>query len=357
MIDAGFQCCDRWQLPADGRGVTAQDYHTMYLSALTIGQRLRNHPSVIDYSWSDNAPIKKQERVSLAGFARAGFDDPIISSAEYNASPILGPSGEKEGPYDWVPPDYWYDTSHSSTAPPDVDPTLTNVGGSWGFDSEESAGRHGADHGLDRTLPVPRRSGRAVAGPGVQPVPHQLRTGTHRLPVRHSVQPRQGHGGAATGTGRTWPSTWRRRRSRTTRTPGPSSKPSSTTRTTPRPRPPGTIYWMLNKGWPSLLWDLYNEDDDEAGSFFGAQKANAAVHVLYTYDTGTRDRRQPDRHDPGGPDGRVQGLQPRRHAARRPDPAAHHRRRARACSTTSCTPRSRRPPSPAGPGHRPTSSS
>jgi exo-1,4-beta-D-glucosaminidase len=49
----------------------------------------------------------------------------------------------------------------------------------------------------------------------------------------------------------------------------------------------GTIYWMLNKGWPGLLWDLYNQDDDEAGSFFGAQEANGSLHALYTYDNGT----------------------------------------------------------------------
>ncbi len=40
------------------------------------------------------------------------MDDPLISSAEYNSSTQLGISGEKEGPYDWVPPNYWYDTTH-----------------------------------------------------------------------------------------------------------------------------------------------------------------------------------------------------------------------------------------------------
>jgi exo-1,4-beta-D-glucosaminidase len=35
-----------------------------------------------------------------------------------------------------VPPDYWYDTSHFDPS----DPTRTNVGGSWGYDSEQSAG-------------------------------------------------------------------------------------------------------------------------------------------------------------------------------------------------------------------------
>jgi hypothetical protein len=51
-------------------------------------------------------------------------------------APVVGPSGEKEGPYDWVPPSYWYDTTRYDP----TDSTRTNVGGSWAFDSEASAG-------------------------------------------------------------------------------------------------------------------------------------------------------------------------------------------------------------------------
>ena len=43
----------------------------------------------------------------LTGFAAADYPGPFISSAEYNSSPQLGVSGEKEGPYDWVPSNYW----------------------------------------------------------------------------------------------------------------------------------------------------------------------------------------------------------------------------------------------------------
>ncbi len=286
MIDAGFQCCDRWQLPPDGHGVTAHDYHTMYLSALTIGQRLRNHPSVIDYSWSDNAPIAEQEKVSLAGFARAGFDDPIISSAEYNSSPVLGPSGEKEGPYDWVPPSYWYDTSHSSTAPPDDDPTLTNVGGSWGFDSEESAGD---------TVPTMDSIERFMS-PADQaelwqdPAFNQYHT---------DYEP--GHKGYAFGTLFNFDAALAARYGawsslaqyveeaqvqnyEDTRAQFEAFIDHWDNQPTPST---GTIYWMVNKGWPSLLWDLYNEDYDEAGSFFGAQEANSDLHALYAYDDRT----------------------------------------------------------------------
>jgi exo-1,4-beta-D-glucosaminidase len=49
----------------------------------------------------------------------------------------------------------------------------------------------------------------------------------------------------------------------------------------------GTVYWQVNKGWPSLLWNLYNTDSDQAGSFFGAKKANEGLHVLYAQDNGT----------------------------------------------------------------------
>jgi len=49
----------------------------------------------------------------------------------------------------------------------------------------------------------------------------------------------------------------------------------------------GTIYWQMNKGWPSLLWNLYNSDGDQAGSYFGAQEANRSLHAIYAFDTGT----------------------------------------------------------------------
>ena len=134
MIDSGYQCCDAWQ--PDSSTVPAATLKVMALSALTIGQNERNHPSVITFSWSDNAPVPDQETVSLNAFGQADFDVPFVSSAEYNSSPKLGTSGEKEGPYDYVPPNYWYDTSHFDP----TDSTRTNVGGSWGLDSEQSAG-------------------------------------------------------------------------------------------------------------------------------------------------------------------------------------------------------------------------
>ncbi len=50
---------------------------------------------------------------------------------------------------------------------------------------------------------------------------------------------------------------------------------------------PGVIYWMLNKAWPSLHWNLYNYDLDQPGVYFGALKAGEPVHVMYDYADGS----------------------------------------------------------------------
>jgi exo-1,4-beta-D-glucosaminidase len=289
LIDAGFQCCDKWAPSSSGRGVTSQEYHVMYLSSLTIGQQLRDHPSVLNFSWSDNNPINEQETASLAGFSQAGFQDPIISSAEYNPAGILGPSGEKEGPYDWVPPNYWYDTTHSSNNAVDDDSTLTNVGGSWGFDSEQSAGD---------TVPTMDSIQRFLSPADQQalwqqPDAHQYHANYESTDGSHSgysfgtldnldtaIAARYG----------TWSSLAQYvqeaqvQNYEDTRAQFEAFIDHWDNGPTPST---GTDYWQLNKGWPTLLWDLYNYDYDQAGSYFGAKKANEDLHVLYAYDTGS----------------------------------------------------------------------
>jgi exo-1,4-beta-D-glucosaminidase len=288
LIDAGFQCCDSWQPSSSGRGVTSQAYHVMYESSLAIGQQLRDHPSILDFSWSDNQPINEQEAASLAGFSQSGFADPIISSAEYNTSAILGPSGEKEGPYDWVPPDYWYDTTHSSNNANDDDSTLTNVGGSWGFDSEEGSGDTVPTiDSIERFLSPSDQSALWQ-----QPDAHQFHTNYESTDGSHSgydfgtldnldtaVQNRYGSWSSLTQ----YDEEAQVQNYEDTRAQFEAFIDHWNNGPTPST---GTVYWQLNKGWPTLLWDLYNYDYDEAGAYFGAKKANEDVHVLYAYDTG-----------------------------------------------------------------------
>jgi exo-1,4-beta-D-glucosaminidase len=288
LLDAGFQCCDKWQPSSSGRGVTAQDFHVMYLSSLTIGERLRDHPSVINYSWSDNPPIKEQEVASTEGFSQAGFTDPIVSSAEYNSSGLLGPAGEKEGPYDWVPPSYWFDTTHASNNGNDDDSTQTNVGGSFGFDSEQGSGD---------TVPTMDSIQRFLspadqAALWQQPDAHQYHLNYESTAGQHSgysfgtldnldtaVAARYGQWNSLAQ----YVQEAQVQNYENTRAQFEAYIDHWNNYPTPST---GTDYWQLNKGWPTMLWNLYNYDYDTAGAYFGAKKANENLHVLYALDTG-----------------------------------------------------------------------
>jgi len=274
LIDGGFQCCDAWQLPATGKGVTEHDYQVLYRSALTIARQLRNHPSMMNFSWSDNAPTRRQEAVSLRGFRKADFREPLISSAEYKSSPKLGASGEKEGPYDWVPPGYWYDTTHFDPTTPD----RTNAGGSWGFNSEASAGDTVPTMDSIHRFMSPFEQARLWQKPDF----NQYHTDYEpRLPG-------PGNGGYSFGTLHDLDKAIARRYGvwfslsdyvrkaqlqnyETQRAEFEAYIANSTNRRAPST---GVVYWQLNKGWPTLLWDLYNHDLDQPGSYFGAKKAN-----------------------------------------------------------------------------------
>ncbi|HUZ51407.1 MAG TPA: beta-mannosidase, partial [Streptosporangiaceae bacterium] len=253
-------------------------------SALTIGENLRNHPSVFSFQWSDNQPSSTQEQVSIAGFTAADFypQTPLIASAEYKSTATLGQAGEKEGPYDWVPPDYWYDTTHLGS-----DTTVTNAGGSWGYDSEESAGN---------TVPTIDSLNRFMSASDLTSLWSSFGANQY-----HANYEGTRHAGYHFGTLFNFDTALTSRY-------GPVASLAQyvqeaqvqnyeNTRaqfeafidhvnSTPLPST-GTIYWQLNKGWPTLLWSLYNNDGDQAGSYFGTQEANRTLHALYALDNGT----------------------------------------------------------------------
>jgi exo-1,4-beta-D-glucosaminidase len=282
LVNAGYQCCDAWELQSSGL-TTSADFQIMQNSALTIGQNLRNHPSVFSFQWSDLPPTAQQESVSLAAFSQADFTDPIISSAEYNSSPQLGVSGQKEGPYDWVPPNYWYDTAHFDTN----DSTQTNAGGSWGYDSEQSAGD---------TVPTLDSLNRFMSAGDLSSLWQNTKANQYHL----NYEPRCKAGysfGTLCHFDTALSSRYGSWSSLAAYVEEAQAQGYENTRAqfeafidhannTPLPST-GTIYWQMNKGWPSLLWNLYGSDGDQAGSYFGTQEANRPLHALYALDDGT----------------------------------------------------------------------
>jgi exo-1,4-beta-D-glucosaminidase len=277
LINAGYQCCDFWE----NTTYSSADQATYQLSAQSLGQTLRNHPSVFSFQWSDNAPTSTQETLALNGFAAADYTGPFISSAEYKSSPQLGAAGEKEGPYDWVPPVYWYDTSHSTGG------DLTNSGGSWGYDSEQSAGNSVPTlDSINRFLSAAdqaalwQSTGANQFHNNYEGTKH---TGYHFGTLFNLDTSISNRYGAWSGLNQ-YVQEAQVANYEDTRAQFEAFIVHSTNASAPST---GTIYWQLNKGWPTLLWSLYNNDGDQAGAFFGAQSANRTLNAIFALDTGT----------------------------------------------------------------------
>ncbi|WP_081686186.1 glycoside hydrolase family 2 protein [Candidatus Solirubrobacter pratensis] len=305
LVYGGYLCCNFWE---EGSSWTAKDQETNYRTALTLGRQQRDHPSVIFWSWSDNTPAPAQEAGAIQGFKDADFDIPLIASAEYKSTSTLGPSGMKEGPYNWFPPSYAYslNCSGSSGANPCTSGAFVNRGGAWAFETEASPGSTvPTKDSLDRFMP-PAAQTQMVTSPNLR----LFNSGTGSRDSGTSYSSFQHIGVLATAVCRRY-GTW-------TAAPVtcPTNPPGATglyanspsindfvrkgqalnyesvraqfeayidhsTRTDSPST--GLVYWMMNKPMPSLLWNLYNYDYDQSGTYFGAKKANSALHVYYSY--------------------------------------------------------------------------
>jgi exo-1,4-beta-D-glucosaminidase len=268
LILAGWECCDKWESAAKTGGApwSAADQKVAAESMASEARLLRNHPSVIGFLiGSDNAPPPAIAKMYVDTLRAADWPLPIIAAATPQGTAETGPSGMKmAGPYDWIPPSYWY---------------ADKLGGAFGFDSEVSAGatiprledleRMLSPQEQEALWKYPRLrqyhasadwSPFAVLTPFDDALAHRYGAPTGLADyvakaqldnydnVRAQFEAFNAHMDAAN------PST-------------------------------GVIYWMLNNAWPSLHWHLYDYYLNPAGAYFGAKKANEPLHIQYAYDT------------------------------------------------------------------------
>ncbi len=268
MILAGWECCDKWESAAKTGGEPwgAADDKVAAASMASEARLLRNHPSVIAFLiGSDNAPPPDIAKMYVDTLAGRRLVDADHRGGLGTGHPETGPSGMKmTGPYDWVPPSYWY---------------ADKLGGAFGFNSETSAGasipplddltRMLSPQELEALWKYPQvRQYHAAAdwSPFSRIAPFDTalarRYGAPRSladyvakaqlenydDVRAQFEAFNAHMDAAN------PAT-------------------------------GVIYWMLNNAWPSLHWHLYDYSLNPAGAYFGAKTANEPVHIQYSYDT------------------------------------------------------------------------
>jgi exo-1,4-beta-D-glucosaminidase len=255
LVMPGWTCCDAWEQWKLWKG----DQRKVAASSLTdqVG-RLRNHPSVFVWlNGSDGPPPADVEKMYLGIEKDLGWPNPIISSASKEKTTVTGKSGVKmTGPYEYVPPVYWL--------------ADTKAGGAYGYNTETSP------------------------GPAIPP-----RASLERFIPKDHLWPidevwNYHSGGERFTTVNVFTDGLNRRYGQATSLDDYERKAQAMTYDGERAMfeaygrnkytSTGVIQWMLNNGWPSLIWHLYDYYLVPAGGYFGTKKAMEPVHVQYSYD-------------------------------------------------------------------------
>jgi len=268
LILAGWECCDMWESAAKtgGKPWDAADMKVAEDSMASEARLLRNHPSVIAFLiGSDNAPPPPIAKMYVDALRAADWPLPIISAAVPKGTAETGPSGLKmDGPYDWIPPSYWY---------------ADKLGGAFGFDSEVSAG---ADiprlEDVQRML-SPQEQEALWKYPEARQYHASADWSTFAVltPFDKALAQRYGASTSlADYVAKAQLDNYDNVRAQfeAFNAHMDAAKPAT-----------GVIYWMLNNAWPSLHWHLYDYYMNPAGAYFGAKKANEPVHIQYSYDS------------------------------------------------------------------------
>ena len=255
LVIAGWCCCDCWEK----WDKWTEENHVIAPESLRSQiRRVRRHPSLLTWWYgSDFPPPEHVEKRYLEVLAEEAWPNPYQSSATNKPAAVTGASGLKMlGPYEWVPPNYWLED--------------TEKGGAFGFATEISPGP---------AIPPIESLKKMLAQGDLWPINdvwnfhaggqefHNIRIYTEALNARYGnassaeefadlsqLMAYEGQRAMFEGYARN------------------------------RARATGVVQWMLNNSWPSLIWHLYDYYLRPGGGFFGTQKANQPLHVMYAYD-------------------------------------------------------------------------
>lgn len=255
MVIAGWCCCDFWEQWNKWKD---NDYDIATASLRDQVRRIRNHPCLLTYWYgSDNPPNARAESNYLAVLEQLKWPASAQSSASGHKPALTEPTGLKmSGPYEYVPPMYWY--------------TDTQAGGAYCFDTETSP------------------------GPAIPPIESLRRI----LPKEH-LWPIDEYwnfhcGGGSFKTVGIFTEALNKRLGEATNLDDYTKKAQLMTYDGERAMfeayarnkydSTGVIQWMMNNAWPSLIWHLYDYYLRPAGGYYGTKKACEPLHIQYSYD-------------------------------------------------------------------------
>lgn len=218
-----------------------------------------NNPSIILWVFgSDKLPVPDFEERLLTSIRAYDSDRPTLSSCQNVKSEVTGPSGAKMfGPYEYVPPVYWY--------------TDTKNGGAYGFNTETGPGAQ---------IP-PIESIRKMLRPEdvelVNQEGWQFHSGRNEFQelnlFLHNYENRYWKDAQVEDFAfNVQMSNYEAVRAMfeaflIKRNDGAT----------------GVVQWMLNSAWPEMVWQLYDWYMNPNGAYFGTKKANQALNLIYNY--------------------------------------------------------------------------
>lgn len=281
MLLPGWECCDKWEAwtyneEKSGEEWDDEDYETAASSMSHEAGMMQNHPSVLGFLvGSDYWPDSRATDLYLNTLWGYNWTTPIIASASQNGYPErLGNGGMKmAGPYDWVPPNYWYDTDNGND---------THLGAAFGFGSELGAGVGTPENGslskfldasdLDDLWQSPDKGlyhmSTNVSSFYTRSIYNEALSKRYGAPTSlndYSLKAQMADYEATRAQFEAYLSRW----------------------STERPAT-GLIYWMINSAWPSLHWNLFDYYLHPGGSYFGTKAALGNLETA-VFDYHSRD--------------------------------------------------------------------
>ncbi|HEX5482908.1 MAG TPA: glycosyl hydrolase family 2 [Terriglobia bacterium] len=255
LVMAGWCCCSHWE-----RWKTWQesDYTIAGESLRDQVRRLRDHPCLLVWLYgSDNTPPPRAEAVYLKALKDYHWPNPYIAGASSRKTVGAGWTGVKmTGPYQYVGPSYWYlDTKH---------------GGAFGFNTETSPGP---------AIPVLASLKQMLPPSHLWPIDQfwEYHTGGgafKNLDVyNRAMDERYGK-----------PSNLQDYVEKAQLMDYEGERAMFEAYGCNKYTSTGVIQWMLNNGWPSLIWHLYDYYLRPGGGYFGTRKACEPLHIQYSYD-------------------------------------------------------------------------
>lgn len=220
---------------------------------------LRNHPSIMLWMYgSDKIPRPELEKRYLKVLKETDPTRPYVQSAQEHVSSITGPTGMKmRGPYDYVPPVYWY-----------ID---TLNGGAFGFNTETGPGPE---------IPVLESLKKMIPADSLWPISdawlyHAARGEFHNFTAYNKAMDQR--------LGKPSGLEDYLRKAQLLNYEGMRAMFESFEAN--RFKATGIIQWMYNASWPKLWWQLYDYYLMPTGAFYGARKACEPIHIAYNYGT------------------------------------------------------------------------